>query len=246
VTKHNRIVAALDFDSAAEADRLVLALGEPADFYKVGMELYAAAGMDYVRSLVGRGKRVFLDLKYYDIGETVKRAVRVAARSGAEFLTIHAVGQVMRAALEGRGDSSMKLLAVSVLTSFSQADVEEMGYSCELATLVDQRVRLAMRLKMDGIIASPLEARAIRAVAGPQAVIITPGVRSRGADTGDQQRVTTPAEAILNGADYVVMGRQITRASDPAAAFAAAQAEMQQAETRLAEREQARLTPANA
>ncbi len=229
MTKHNRIVAALDFDSASEADRLVLALGDKADFYKVGMELYAAAGMDYVRSLVGRGKRVFLDLKYYDIGETVKRAVRVAARSGAEFLSIHAVGQVMRAALEGRGDSGMKLLAVTVLTSFNQADIAELGYSCDLATLVGQRVRLAMATGMDGIIGSPLEARAIRAAAGPGAVIVTPGVRSRGADTGDQKRVATPAEAIINGADYVVVGREITRAADPAVAFAAIQMELEQA-----------------
>jgi len=228
VTIHNAIVA-LDFDSAAEADRLVLSLGSDAGFYKVGMELYAAAGMDYVRSLVDRGKRVFLDLKYYDIGETVKRAVRVASRSGAEFLSIHAVGQVMRAAIDGRGDSGMKLLAVTVLTSFSQSDVAELGYTCELGALVDQRVRLAMDTGMDGIIGSPLEARSIRAAAGPRAILVTPGVRSRGADAGDQKRVATPAEAVLNGADYVVVGRQVSRAPDPAAALAAIHAELEQA-----------------
>jgi orotidine-5'-phosphate decarboxylase len=228
VTIHNAIVA-LDFDSAAEADRLVLNLGSGAGFYKVGMELYAAAGMDYVRSLVDRGKRVFLDLKYYDIGETVKRAVRVASRSGAEFLSIHAVGQVMRAAIDGRGDSGMKLLAVTVLTSFSQSDVAELGYTCELGALVDQRVHLAMDTGMDGIIGSPLEARSIRAAAGPRAILVTPGVRSRGADAGDQKRVATPAEAVLNGADYVVVGRQVSRAPDPAAALAAIHAELEQA-----------------
>ena len=228
MTIHNAIVA-LDFDSAAEADRLVLSLGSDAGFYKVGMELYAAAGMDYVRSLVDRGKRVLLDLKYYDIGETVKRAVRVASRSGAEFLSIHAVGQVMRAAIDGRGDSGMKLLAVTVLTSFSQSDVAELGYTCELGALVDQRVRLAMDTGMDGIIGSPLEARSIRAAAGPRAILVTPGVRSRGADAGDQKRVATPAEAVLNGADYVVVGRQVSRAPDPAAALAAIHAELEQA-----------------
>src|SRR5580658_348366 len=191
------------------------------------MELYAAAGMDYVRSLVDRGKRVFLDMKYYDIGETVKRAVAVAAGSGAKILTIHGVGQVMRAAIEGRGDSPMKLLAVTVLTSFDQADVQELGYDCALADLVGQRVRLAMRAGVDGIVGSPLEARAIRAEAGSAAILVTPGVRSQGAAAGDQKRVATPAEAVRNGADYVVIGRQVSRSADPAAALAAIHSELQ-------------------
>jgi orotidine-5'-phosphate decarboxylase len=220
------VIIALDFDSAGAADELVAALGDSQSFYKVGMELYAAAGMDYVRSLVDRGRRVFLDMKYYDIGETVKRAVAVAARSGAEFLTIHGVGQVMRAAIEGRGDSSMKLLAVTVLTSFDQQDVRELGYDCTLADLVGQRVRLAMRAGVDGIVGSPLEARAIRAEAGPAAILVTPGVRSRGAAAGDQKRIATPAEAVRDGADYVVVGREVTRASDPPAALEAIHADL--------------------
>jgi orotidine-5'-phosphate decarboxylase len=220
------VIIALDFESAPEADRLVAALGDSAGFYKVGMELYAAAGMDYVRCLVERGKRVFLDMKYYDIGETVRRAVAVAARSGAAFLTVHAVGQVMRAAKEGRGDSALKLLAVTVLTSFDQQDVKELGHDQPLAELVAQRVRLAMRVGMDGVVGSPLEARAIRAQAGNEAILVTPGVRSRGAAAGDQKRVATPAEAVRDGADYVVVGRQVTRASDPAAALAAIHAEL--------------------
>jgi len=220
------VIIALDFDSAHAADKLVVSLGDSQSFYKVGMELYAAAGMDYVRSLVDRGKRVFLDMKYYDIGETVKRAVAVAARSGAEFLTIHGVGQVMRAAIEGRGNSPMKLLAVTVLTSFDQQDVRELGYDCTLADLVGQRVRLAMRAGVDGIVGSPLEARAIRAEAGPAAILVTPGVRSRGAAAGDQKRVATPAEAVRDGADYVVVGREVTRSADPSAALAAIRAEL--------------------
>ncbi len=215
------VIIALDCDSAYVADKLVASLAGSQNFYKVGMELYAAAGMDYVRSLIDRGKRVFLDLKYYDIGETVRRAVSVAARSGAEFLTIHSVGQVMRAAMEGRGDSAMKLLAVTVLTSFDQQDVRELGYDCTLADLVGQRVRLAMQVGVDGIVGSPLEARAIRAEAGPAAILVTPGVRSRGAAAGDQKRIATPAEAVREGADYVVVGREVTRAADPAAALAA-------------------------
>ncbi len=220
------VIIALDVDSASVADKLVVSLGDSQSFYKVGMELYAAAGMDYVRSLVGRGKRVFLDMKYYDIGETVKRAVAVAARSGAEFLTIHGVGQVMRAAIEGRGNSPMKLLAITVLTSFDQQDVRELGYDCALADLVGQRVRLAMRAGVDGIVGSPLEARAIRAEAGPAAILVTPGVRSRGAAAGDQKRVATPAEAVRDGADYVVVGREVTRSADPSAALAAIRAEL--------------------
>jgi orotidine-5'-phosphate decarboxylase len=219
--KNDPVIIALDVDSARDADQLVAALGDNAGFYKVGMELFAVAGMDYVRSLTGRGKRVFLDMKYYDIGETVKRSVRVAAASGAEFLSIHGVGQVMRAAVDGRADSGMKLLAVTVLTSFAQADVEELGYSCPLPDLVSQRVRLAVVNGMDGIIGSPLEARAIRREAGPRALLVTPGVRSRGAATNDQKRVATPAEAVRDGADYVVIGREVTRAADPAAALAA-------------------------
>jgi orotidine-5'-phosphate decarboxylase len=221
------VIIALDFDSAEEADALVGALGESAGFYKVGMELYAAAGMDYVRGLVDRGKRVFLDMKYYDIGETVRRAVAVAARSGAEFLTIHAVGQVMRAAIEGRGDSRMKLLAVTVLTSFDQEDVRELGYDCTLGELVSDRVRLAMAWGMDGVVASPIEARGIRALAGESAILVTPGVRSRGAAVGDQKRVATPFEAVRDGASYVVVGRQVTRSKDPAAALAAIHDELQ-------------------
>jgi orotidine-5'-phosphate decarboxylase len=223
---HDPVIIALDCDSAREADSLVSALGDSASFYKVGMELYAAAGMDYVRSLTGRGKRVFLDMKYYDIGETVRRAVAVAARCGAEFLTIHSVGQVMRAAIDGRGDSPMKLLAVSVLTSFDENDVREAGYEIALADLVRERVQLSMDCGVDGIIGSPLEARIIRAQIGPGKLLVTPGVRSRGASTGDQKRVATPAEAVHDGANYVVIGRQVSRAADPRAALAAIHAEL--------------------
>jgi orotidine-5'-phosphate decarboxylase len=221
------VIIALDFASAAEADNLVAALGDSARFYKVGMELYAAAGMDYVRRLTGLGKRVFLDMKYYDIGETVRRATAVAAHSGAEFLTIHGVGQVMRAAIDGRGDSAMKLLAVTVLTSFDQQDVNELGYDCALAELVRQRVHLAMETGVDGVVGSPVEARTIRAQAGPAAILVTPGVRSRGVSAGDQKRVATPSDAVRDGANYVVIGREVTRSADPAAALAAIHHDLQ-------------------
>jgi orotidine-5'-phosphate decarboxylase len=216
---HDPLIIALDFDSASQADALVRALGDSAGFYKVGMELFAAAGMDYVRSLTGRGKRVFLDMKYYDIGETVKRAVSVAAKSGATFLSVHAVNQVMHAAMEGRGSAEMKLLAVTVLTSLNEADIYDMGHYATIGELVARRVRQATEIGIDGIIGSPLEARNIRELAGPAAILVTPGVRSQGAARGDQKRVATPAEAIRDGADYLVIGRQVTRAADPVAAL---------------------------
>jgi orotidine-5'-phosphate decarboxylase len=175
--------------------------------------------MDFVRELTDAGTDVFLDLKFYDIGETVKRAVAQVARTGVRFLTVHGSGAVMRAAVEGRGVSSLKLLAVTVLTSFDQQDLADLGYACLPAALVELRVRKAMDAGMDGIVASPVEAKSIRALAGPRAILVTPGVRSAGAAKGDQKRVATPAEAIRDGVDYLVIGRQVTRAADPAAAI---------------------------
>jgi orotidine-5'-phosphate decarboxylase len=216
----NPIIVALDVESAAQARALVEQLGPQSDFYKVGMELYAAAGMDFVRELQGRGKKVFLDLKFYDIPETVKRAVAQVAKTSVHFLTVHAVGSAMRAAVEGRGDSSLKLLAITVLTSFGPEDLRELGYDCPAAELVAVRTRQALQAGMDGVVTSPHEAAAVRAITGPAMAIVTPGVRSAGAATADQRRVSTPAEALRSGADYLVMGRQITRAADPAAEFA--------------------------
>lgn len=214
--KHNPIIVALDVESAEEARSLVCRLGARIDFYKVGMELYAAAGMPIVHELLDQGKRVFLDLKLYDIPETVKRAVSVVSRTGVSFLTVHAVGSVMRAALEGRNGSDLNVLAVTVLTSFGREDLAGLGYSCEISEMVATRTQQAVAAGVQGVVASPLEAAAVRGILGPEAILVTPGVRSAGAAKGDQKRVATPAEAIRSGADYLVMGRQITRASDPA------------------------------
>ena len=212
----NPIIVALDVDSAAEARALITTLGTRVGFYKVGLELYAAAGVEFVRELVHEGKDVFLDLKVYDIPETVKRAVAQVARTGVRFLTTHAVGSVMRAAVEGRGDSNLKLLAVTVLTSFGPEDLDELGYAHGIPELVERRARKAMELGMDGIVASPLEAAAVRRIIGPKKTLVTPGVRSAGAAKGDQKRTATPLEAVRDGADYLVIGRQIMRAADPA------------------------------
>jgi len=145
--------------------------------------------------------------------------VAQVAKVGADFLTVHGSRAVMAAAVAGRGDSPLKLLAVTVLTSFDENDLRQMGYSCDLATLVELRVRNAMDAGIDGVVCSPLEAARVRAIAGPRAMLVTPGVRSAGAAAGDQKRVATPAEAIANGADYLVIGRQVTRSSDPRAEF---------------------------
>ncbi|HTX35217.1 MAG TPA: orotidine-5'-phosphate decarboxylase [Bryobacteraceae bacterium] len=213
---HNPLIVALDLETADEARALVDCLGAQVGFYKVGMELYTAAGMPIVNELLDRGKDVFLDLKLYDIPETVKRAVAQVARTRVRFLTIHAVGSVMRAAVEGKGPDGPQLLAVTVLTSLGPADVAEMGYSCAISELVAVRTRQAMEAGVQGVITSPLEAAAVRRIVGPRAIVVTPGVRSAGSHRGDQRRVATPAEALRAGADYLVMGRQITRAADPA------------------------------
>jgi orotidine-5'-phosphate decarboxylase len=213
----NPLIVALDFDSPEKARELVERLGGRVTFYKVGLELYAAAGMDFVGELIGGGKDVFLDLKLYDIGETVKRAVARIAASGARFTTVHGSGALMRAAAEGRGGSNLKLLAVTVLTSFDREDLADLGYPCAVSELVALRVRRAMEAGIDGIVCSPLEAALVRQTAGPGAILVTPGVRSAGAGKGDQKRVATPAEALRDGANYLVIGRQVTRAQDPAA-----------------------------
>jgi orotidine-5'-phosphate decarboxylase len=215
--KHNPIIVALDVESAGEARSLVERIGPGVNFYKVGLELYASAGPAIVQELRAQGKDVFLDLKMYDISETVKRAVAAVARTGVRFLTVHAIGAVVRAAVEGREDSGLKLLGVSVLTSFDQADLEEDGHSCTVSELVERRVRVAVGAGIDGIVTSPLEVAKVRAMVGPDVTLVVPGVRSAGAAKGDQKRVATPADAIAAGADYLVMGRQITRAADPAA-----------------------------
>jgi len=212
----NPLIIALDVDTASEALRLVNEIGPAADFYKVGLELYAIGGLDLVEQLRKKGKQVFLDLKLYDIGETVKRATRqLCGKSGATFLTVHGSRVVMQAAAEGRGDSPTQLLAVTVLTSFDQDDLADLGYSVTVTELVELRVKKAAESGMDGIVCSPLEVARVRQVAGQQMKLVTPGVRSAHAAAGDQKRVATPRQAMQDGADYLVVGRQVTRAADP-------------------------------
>jgi orotidine-5'-phosphate decarboxylase len=209
------IIVALDVDSVAEARRLVRAISDAASFYKVGLELFSVAGPDFARELKAEGHRVFLDLKLHDIGETVRRAVAQVTKIGPDFLTIHATGQVMRAAVEGRGSSSLKLLGVGVLTSLDDEDLHEDGYSRGVTELVELRARNAMAAGVEGIVCSPREVARVREITGRKMILVNPGVRSEGSATGDQKRVATPAEAVAAGADHIVIGRQVTRAKDP-------------------------------
>jgi orotidine-5'-phosphate decarboxylase len=209
------LIIALDVETPEQALNLVEGIGPAADFYKVGMELYAAGGPEIVRQLLARGLRVFLDLKLYDIGETVKRATRQIAKLGVHLLTVHGSRSIMEAAVEGRGHSETQLLAVTVLTSLDREDLADLGYPASPAELVALRVKKAVESKIDGIVCSPLEAAEVRRIGGPELKLVVPGVRSAGAATGDQKRVATPAEAMAAGADYLVIGRQVTRAEDP-------------------------------
>ncbi len=229
IDARDRLIVALDVPSAAEAEALVDRMGEQVRFVKVGLELYTVAGPDIVRKLVDRGKRVFLDLKFLDIEETVRRATARVAAMGATFLTIHANRKALVAAVQGRGQSELKLLAVTVLTNFDGDDLREMGIQRSVRDLVTARAALAAEVGCDGVVASGEEPEAIRAKVGPAFLIVTPGVRPAGNSTDDHARPTTPTQTIAAGADYLVIGRPIRDAQDPPVATAAILKEMQAA-----------------
>jgi orotidine-5'-phosphate decarboxylase len=214
----DRLIVALDLPSVQDADRLVDRLGETVGFYKIGYRLAYAGGLALAERLAAGGKKVFLDLKLHDIGNTVSEGVQSVAGLGATFLTVHAYPQTMRAAVAGRGAAPLKILAVTVLTSYDDADALDAGYAKPVAQLVDMRSAQARDLGIDGIVCSATEAARVRAVVGPDRVIVTPGIRPAGAAAGDQKRVVTPAMAIRSGADYLVVGRPVTAAADPKAA----------------------------
>ena len=229
IDARDRLIVALDVPSAAEAEALVDRMGDQVRFVKVGLELYTVAGPDIVRKLVDRGKRVFLDLKFLDIEETVRRATARVAAMGATFLTIHANRKALVAAVQGRGQSELKLLAVTVLTNFDGDDLREMGIQRSVRDLVSARAALAAEVGCDGVVASGEEPEAIRAKVGPDFLIVTPGVRPAGNSTDDHARPTTPTQTIAAGADYLVIGRPIRDAQDPPVATAAILKEMQAA-----------------
>ncbi|MEK4035473.1 orotidine-5'-phosphate decarboxylase [Methylocystis sp. IM3] len=220
----DRLIVALDVETVEAARALVRALGDAVSFYKIGMELAYGGGLTLAQELKDAGKRVFIDLKLHDIGATVERATRQISRMGMDFLTIHAYPQTMAAARAGAGD--LKLLAVTVMTSYDDADLEEAGYAYGVADLVARRAAQAKAAGVDGLILSPLELSAIRALVGPEMLLVTPGVRPAGADAGDQKRIMTPSQAIAASANHIVVGRPITRAADPRQAAEAIVAEI--------------------
>jgi orotidine-5'-phosphate decarboxylase len=221
-----RLIVALDVPTVAEAEALVARLGETVCFYKVGYQLAFAGGIDFARALAGAGKRIFLDLKLHDIGHTVARGVESVARIGASFLTLHAYPQTMHAAVDARAGSNLRLLAVTVLTSYSDADLAAAGYDFTVAELAQERAAQARDIGMDGLICSGQEAPALRAVLGAGMLLVTPGIRPAGSEPDDQKRVATPAAAISAGADHLVVGRPIIMARDPKAAAQAIVAEI--------------------
>lgn len=214
----DRLIVALDMPTVEEAARLVALLDQGVHFYKVGLELLFAGGLDFAQHLKSQGKRVFLDMKLLDIGNTVERAVANAAEFGVDFLTIHGHDlKTLRAAVAGRGASPLKLLAVTVLTNLSADDIEQQGSRMSPADLVLHRARMAHEAGFDGVIASGQEAARIRAAVGPKFLIVTPGIRLEGSAMDDQERVMTPNHAISAGADHIVVGRPITQSDDPKA-----------------------------
>ena len=213
-----RLIVALDLPTAAEARILVERVGDAVSFYKIGLQLFATDGMAVARELKAEGRQVFLDWKLHDIGATVEKAAAALAGSGCDLLTVHGEPQVMKAAVRGRGSSSLKLLAVTVMTSLDDADLAEMGYGLNARELVERRVRQAVDCGCDGVIASPHEAELARRIGGPGFLVVTPGVRPAGAALDDQARAATPASALQSGASHLVVGRPITAAADPRAA----------------------------
>ena len=226
IPPRDRLIVALDLPNIEAATAMVEQLGAEVSFYKIGLELTYGGGLDLARKLVRSGKQVFLDLKLHDISNTVARATAQVADMGATFLTIHAYPQTMRAARSALRDASLKLLAVTVLTSYDETDLQEAGYSLSVRDLVAKRAGQAKAAQMDGIVLSAEEAQAMRAVVGPDMLMVTPGIRLASGEVSDQKRVMTPARAISAGADYLVVGRPITQATDPAAAARAFVAEI--------------------
>lgn len=220
-----RLIVGLDLPSVEAARAMVDGIGDVVTFYKVGLTLLARpGGVAFAHELRARGKRVFQDWKLHDIGAQVEGAARAVAEGGCDLLTVHAEPQVMRAAVTGRGGSDTRILAVTVLTSLSDADLGEIGYGATAADLVARRVGQALDCGVDGVVSSPLEAgraRALAAAAGrPDFLVVTPGVRPAGAEAGDQQRVATPVEALQAGASHLVVARPVI--GDPSPVMAAA------------------------
>ena len=225
----DRLIVALDLPSVGAAEAMVTRLGDTVSFYKIGYQLAFAGGLPLAGDLVRAGKRVFLDLKLHDIGNTVAKGVESVAHLGATFLTVHAYPQTMKAAVEARAEG-LRILAVTVLTSYNDADVAAAGYDFTVAELAAERAAQARDIGVDGLVCSAGEAANLRKIVGSGMVLVTPGIRPAGTDTNDQKRVVTPGHAIIAGADHIVVGRPIIAANDPKAVAAAIVEEIAAAE----------------
>jgi orotidine-5'-phosphate decarboxylase len=225
------LIVALDLPTVAAAEALAERLFELSPIFKIGHQLAYTGGLALAERLIRRGSEVFLDLKLHDIPRTVEEGVRSLAGFGATFLTVHAYPQTMRAAVAGRGTSGLKLLGVTVLTSMDDGDARAAGYAAMVADLVDARAKDGDAAGIDGLVCSPMEVASLRRLVAPERVLVVPGTRPTAAEAGDQKRVRTPAEAMADGADYLVMGRPITGAPDPVQSARAILAEMRSATT---------------
>ena len=222
----DRLIVALDLSSVEEAEALVGKLGETVTFYKIGYQLGFAGGLALAERLAKGGKQVFVDLKLHDIGNTVAQGVKSVARLGASFLTVHAYPQTMHAAVDARRGTNLRILAVTVLTSYDDADLAAAGYDFTVPELVAERAAQARDVGVDGLVCSAEEAAHLRGIVGGGMRLVTPGIRPAGAAAGDQKRIMTPAAAIESGADFLVVGRPILEAPDPKAAADAIVAEI--------------------
>jgi orotidine-5'-phosphate decarboxylase len=225
IAPRERLVVALDLPSVEAARAMVDRLGDAVSFYTIGYQLAFAGGLAYARILSDSGKRVFLDLKLHDIGNTVAQGVKSVARLGATFLTVHAYPQTMQAAVQAR-EGGLRILAVTVLTSYDDGDLKASGYQTTVRELAANRAVQARQIGIDGLVCSPEEAPSLRPIAGTNMVLVTPGIRPAGSEAGDQKRIMTPAAAIAAGADYLVVGRPIIAAADPQATAQAIVAEI--------------------
>ena len=223
----DRLIVALDVPNVVQGLDLVARIGEAASFYKIGLGMLTGGGLALASELKGEmGKRVFLDMKLFDIGATIEAAVRGIARYDLDFLTVHGDPQVVRAAAEGKSGTGLKILAVTVLTSLSDEDLHEVGYHETARALVERRIHQAIETGCDGVVASPHEAALARALGGKDFLVVTPGVRPDWSAKNDQARAATPLDALRNGASHIVCGRPITAANDPQAAARRVAAEM--------------------
>jgi orotidine-5'-phosphate decarboxylase len=228
----DRLIVALDLPAVADAEAMVTRLGDAVTFYKIGYQLAFAGGLAFAQTLAGSGKRVFLDLKLHDIGNTVARGVESVAKLGATFLTVHAYPQTMHAAVDARAGSTLRILAVTVLTSYDDADLAAAGYDFTVPELVAERAAQARDIGVDGLVCSAEEAGNLRSVIADGMVLVTPGIRPADSERGDQKRIMSPAAAIAAGADYLVVGRPVLQAADPKAAADAIVAEIAAAGTK--------------